>query len=102
MYQYDDGDGAATAWLVQGVALYVEHSAGYLDDSQRRHGGAYNAGGTTTGYFLVWLDSRYSDFVYELNQSMTPYDPYVWSPQVFADITGQTVDQLWTQYQASF
>ena len=102
MYQYDDGDGVATAWLVQGVANYVRHSAGYLDDGERRHGGTYDAGGTTTGFFLVWLDSRYSDFVYELNQSMTPYDPYVWSPQAFADITGQTVDQLWATYQASF
>jgi len=101
MYQYDDGDGVATAWLVQGVANYVRHEAGYLHDSERRAGGTYDAGGTTTGFFLVWLDARYPDFVYELNQSMTPYDPYVWSTQAFVDITGQKVDQLWAAYQAS-
>ncbi len=102
MYQYDDGDGVATAWLVQGVANYVRHSAGYLSDSERQHGGSYDAGGNITGFFLVWLEQQYPDFVYELNQSMTPYDPYVWSPQAFADITGRPVDQLWATYQASF
>lgn len=103
IYQNDDGDGATMAWLVQGVANYVRHAGGYLSDSERKAGGKYDAGGTTTGFFLVWLDSTYPDFVYGLNQSMTADDPFVWSPKAFQDITGRPVDELWTSYQkASF
>jgi Peptidase of plants and bacteria len=102
IYQFDDGDGAANGWLVQGVANFVRHAAGYLPDNQRMLGGKYDDGFTTTGFFFVWLDARYPDFVYELNASLNPNDDISWSTQVFADITGQSVDALWTSYQASF
>jgi hypothetical protein len=102
MYQSDDGDGITLGWLVEGVANYVRHSAGYLPDGERRKGGKYDDGNTTTGFFLVWLDEQYPDFVYELNQGMSPSDPVVWSPNAFQDITGRNVDQLWASYQASF
>ena len=102
MYQSDDGDGVTLSWLVGGIANYVRHSADFLPDSKRRKGGRYNAGGTTTAFFLVWLDAQYPDFVYELNQSMSPFDRVVWSPSAFQDITGRSVSQLWASYQASF
>jgi hypothetical protein len=101
IYQFDDGNGAANAWLVQGVANYVRHVAGYLPDNQRRAGGAYTDGGTTTGFFFVWLDQNYGDFVYELNLSLDPSDSVIWTTQSFADITGQSVDLLWANYQAT-
>ncbi len=101
IYQFDDGNGAANSWLVQGVADYVRHVAGYLSDSQRHAGGAYNDGGDTTGFFLVWLDQKYPDFVYELNASLNPSDSVTWTTQSFADITGQSVDLLWANYQAT-
>ena len=101
IYQFDDGNGAANAWLVEGVANYVRHVAGYLPDNQRRAGGAYNDGGTTTGFFFVWLDQKYADFVYELNLSLDPSDSITWTPGAFSDITGQSVDILWANYQAT-
>lgn len=102
MYQSDDGDGITLSWLVEGVANYVRHTAGYLPDGERHKGGKYDDGNTTTGFFLVWLDQRYPDFVYELNQGLSPSDPVVWSPSAFQDITGSSVAQLWASYQASF
>ncbi len=101
IYQFDDGNGAANSWLVQGVADYVRHVAGYLPDNLRHAGGAYNDGGATTGFFLAWLDTKYPDFVYELNLSLDPSDSITWTTQSFADITGQSVDLLWANYQAT-
>ena len=92
----------ANAWLVEGVADFVRHSAGFLPDTQRMAGGAYNDGSTTTAFFLIWLDAHYPDFVYELNLSLNPNDGVTWTPQAFLDITGQNVNDLWTAYQASF
>jgi hypothetical protein len=101
IYQFDGGDGTTNAWLVEGVADFVRHSAGLLPDDQRQAGGAYTDGFTTTAFFFVWLDAHYPDFVYELNSSLNPSNG-TWTPQAFKDITGQTVDDLWTAYQASF
>ncbi len=100
-YQFDGNDGFANSWLVAGVANYVRHVAGTLPDNQRKPGGAYDDGGVTTGFFLVWLDQRYPDFVYELNSSLDPNRGVKWTTQAFQDITGQTVDQLWAAYQSS-
>jgi hypothetical protein len=102
IYQFDDGDGTANAWLVEGVADFVRHSAGYLPDSQRMAGGKYNDGFETTGFFFVWLNASYTDFVYSLNASLNPNDMITWTPQAFNDITGKSVDDLWAAYQASF
>ena len=101
IYQFDDGNGTANAWLISGVANYVRHVAGYMTDSQRKPGGAYNDGGATTGFFFVWLDQKYPDFVYELNLSLDPNDNVAWTTKAFQDITGQSVAVLWADYQAT-
>ncbi|HEY4103101.1 MAG TPA: basic secretory protein-like protein [Polyangiaceae bacterium] len=101
IYQFDGGDGSTNGWLVQGVADFVRYSAGFLPADQRMPGGNYNDGFTTTGFFFVWLDQTYPDFVYELNQSLNPAVSTMWTPQSITDITGQTVDQLWANYQTS-
>jgi hypothetical protein len=102
IYQFDDGNGAANAWLVQGVANFVRHDAGLLHDADRHPGGNYNDGGNTSGFFFAWLDMKYPEFVVQLNQSLNPNDTVVWSEQAFADITGQPVATLWASYQATF
>jgi len=102
IYQFDGGDGTANSWLVEGVADYVRHAGGFLPDSQRMHGGKYNDGSVTSGFFFIWLDRQYPDFVYELNMSLDPATTTMWTTQAFTDITGQSVDELWTAYQKSF
>ena len=101
IYQYDDNNGTLNSWLVAGVANYVRHVGGYMPDDQRQAGGAYNDGGQTTGFFFVWLDQKYTDFVYELNLSLDPNDNMTFTTQAFQDITGQSVDMLWASYQAT-
>jgi len=102
IYQSDDGNGAALLWVVQGVGQYVRHSAGYVSDSARKAGGAYSDGGNTTGFFFIWIDGQYPDFIYALNQSLSPTDNVTWTTQAFTDITGQSVDKLWASYQKTF
>jgi hypothetical protein len=101
IYQFDGGDGTTNAWVVQGVADFVRYSAGFLPANQRMPGGNYNDGFTTTGFFFAWLDPIYPDFVYELNQSLNPAVTTMWTTQAFSDITGQTVDELWANYQTT-
>lgn len=50
--------------------------------------------------FYSWINSSVKPtFFYEFNQSMNPNDGIPWSENVFKDITGKTVDQLWNEYQ---
>jgi basic secretory peptidase family protein len=88
-------------WLIEGVGEWVRHEAGQGMSGRRRRGGSWTDGGSTTGYFINWIDNEYPDAAYLLNQSMNPYDNARWSEQVFVDITGQTVQALWNRYQAS-
>lgn len=102
IYQFDGGNGDANSWIVSGVADYVRYTGGFLPLSQRAKGGKYTDGGVTTGFFLLYLDQQYADFVYELNLSLNPATTTMWSTQSFMDITGKSADTLWTAYQKSF
>ena len=52
-------------------------------------------------YFLLYVDVKYPNFLYKLNLSLVAGDGKAWTPASFNDITGQTVDNLWTSYVAS-
>ena len=43
----------------------------------------------------------YPDVAYRLNMSMDERDGKRWSPDVFREITGTTVDELWDEYRAT-
>jgi hypothetical protein len=101
VFQRDDGNSAPILWLIQGVADYVRHRGGYLSLSQRRPGGSYTDGFSTTAFFLAWLDEQYPDFIYRLNLSLDPADGVTWSVQTFQDLTSKDVDTLWADYQAA-
>ena len=103
MYQHDDHDGdGVDGGLIEGIADFVRIEAGYTPTGAEPSGeGSWNEGYTHTGFFLVWVDDQYDDFVYALNLSMSSEDGKTWTLQSFVDITGKTVDQLWDEYRDS-
>jgi hypothetical protein len=98
LYQYNDAPGG----LIEGVADYVRIEAGLHSLNRRQRGGKWDDGYTTTGFFISWLDERYADFGYRLNLALTRMDSEPWSTDVFQDLTGKSLDTLWTEYQATF
>lgn len=97
VYQYNDGPG----WLVEGLADYVRYKSGNIPLSNRHRGGKYDDAYQTTGFFIAWLDERFPDFGYKLNQTLTRNDGAGWSTRAFQDLTGKDVDTLWREYQSS-
>jgi Peptidase of plants and bacteria/Ricin-type beta-trefoil lectin domain-like len=97
IYQYNDGPG----WLIEGMADYTRYQAGLIPISNRHKGGNYDGAYQTTGFFVAWLDQRYSGFGYALNQSLKSNDGKGWSTGVFQSLTGKSVETLWAEYQSS-
>lgn len=99
-YQYDDQpDSDPEIGLIEGIADSVRLGAGYISPGELGAGGRWDSGYKTSAFFLVWLDTRYPDFLYRFNQSFKP-DGEAWSPAAFQQITGESVDTLWSEYQA--
>lgn len=95
-YQYGQG---APGWLVEGIADWVRLSAGY-GNWMTSPNGNYTDGYQVTASFLHWIAGTYgADFVVELNARIGESG---YSDGFFVELTGKTVDQLWTEYQASF
>jgi hypothetical protein len=97
IYQYNDGPG----WLVEGMADYVRYEAGLIPIGNRHKGGNYDGAYQMTGFFVAWLDQKYAGFGYKLNQSMRSNDGQGWSTGVVQQLTGQSIESLWSQYQGS-
>ena len=99
VYQHHGGSGSRVkSAITEGVADAVRLSSGQLSPSRCAEGGPWDKGYFTTGCFLVWLDMRYDDFVYQFNQGLRP-DAQPWSQAEFVRITGRPVTELWTEYQ---
>lgn len=83
----------------QRCADYVRLKAGLSPPHWKRGGNRWDEGYQTTGYFLEWAENTYAGFsVKKLNEAMRDkkYQPDVWR-----ELTGQPVDDLWKVYKAS-
>jgi hypothetical protein len=100
-YELDDENPAAVRWVTEGIAAFVRYRAGYTAPSERVAGGGPMDDSKQTGFFFEWLDRKYPEAVYKLNQSLDPTDGVEWSEKVFEDITGKDLMTLWSEYQAS-
>jgi len=101
-YQYN-AKGTAPGGLIEGIADYVRLHAKLNPPHWKARGGdKWDAGYDTTGYFLDWIERRYGSSkgasVKKLNARM---DNVEWGEDVFHDLTGRTVGELWTIYCAS-
>lgn len=104
MYQHDDSDrDGVPLGIIEGIADFVRLHSGYpATHWSKDPGGAWDDGYTKTAYFLDWIEGTHPDFVHRLNLSMDERDNVQWTEQEFQNITGQNVDQLWSEYQSSF
>jgi len=97
-YQNNAGN-TAPIWLITGVADFVRLTAGYADPALRGPGGSWQDGYRTGAFFFDWLNEQYLDFVYLLNLDLAGTEAF--DENVFATLTGKTVDALWADYQAA-
>ncbi|GAA3911920.1 secretory protein [Chitinophaga oryziterrae] len=96
---YDPG------WLTEGIADYVRFVYGV--DNPGAHwtlpdfkaGQSYKQAYRVTARFLVWVEkNKRKDLVNKLDAAMRTktYTPAIWK-----DLTGESVDELWTEYAAN-
>jgi hypothetical protein len=105
MYQNDDkapGEGtyANLGNVIEGIADAVRIRAKLPPPGSMpsKSGSWDDQGYWKPAYFLLWVDDRYPDFLYRLNQSMAIGDGIAWTPDAFQVITGRSVDDLWSTY----
>ncbi|XP_076951331.1 uncharacterized protein LOC143624638 [Bidens hawaiensis] len=95
-----NGEGTTPRELVEGIADYTIlkkniFAPGFVPPGA---GDKWDVGYDTTARFLEYCDSLVPDFVAKLNKMMRKsYNPSYWS-----ELTGKTVDQLWTDYKAKY
>jgi hypothetical protein len=82
--------------FVEGMADAVRFKTGYFKITNRRRGGAWDAGYQTSGFFFAWLDDQYPPrFLIRLNAAQPK------NAMTFLTLTGKSVDTLWADYQAA-
>jgi len=95
-----NGNGQTPSGLIEGIADYVRLKANYAPSHwvKAGQGEKWDQGYDVTAHFLDYCDSLKSGFVAQLNQQMR--DGY--SDQLFVQLLGKTVDQLWQDYKAKY
>lgn len=102
LYQYDDNSYGDIGYMIEGFADAVRFENGYHDRYAMQPGGTWKDGYGTTGNFLRWIgEYKKPGFLREINASLDPFDGVDWTPDVFRQLTGEDVDTLWSEYQAS-
>ena len=93
-----NGHGTAPGGLIEGIADFVRLKAGLAPPQWKREpGDKWDAGYSTTGYFLEWIDKCFGDGkVREINQKLkVKYKEDEFWPNIF----GKQVDELWQEYK---
>ncbi|KAI8902296.1 hypothetical protein BC833DRAFT_573743 [Globomyces pollinis-pini] len=90
--------------LVEGIADYIRIRSGCIAPHwQRKKGGSWTNGYSTTGYFLEWIEDcppfACNNFVTKLNASL---ENSGWKDELFENLIGSRIDAAWDRYQNSF
>ncbi|TKV93170.1 hypothetical protein SEVIR_9G208300v4 [Setaria viridis] len=95
-----DGQGQASRGLIEGIADYIVYRAGYRPAYwvQQGQGERWDEGYSVTAMFLVYCDTLRPGFVALLNAKMR----YGYTDDLFAQILGKDVQQLWQDYKAMY
>jgi hypothetical protein len=89
-------------WLVEGVADYIrivhfepKARRPLLDPDKAKYTDAYK----TTAIFLEWVENKYDkETVKKLNRALREG---AYRPELFKEITGKSLDELWTEFADS-
>ncbi|KAF3794296.1 Basic secretory protease [Nymphaea thermarum] len=94
-----DGKGQAPGWVIEGVADYIRLKAGLAPAHWRKagEGNSWTDSYDITARFFDYCNGLKDGFVAELNGKMK--DGY--NDQLFADILGKPLKQLWSDYKAA-
>jgi hypothetical protein len=107
MYQHDDKpegkwSGLANYYEAGAEAVRIRYGfapAGCRPDD--KGGNWYDKSYCGGGWWWLWVDTKYPDFIYKLNVQMTGGDGKAWTPDMATPIAGVSLDDLWKQYQAA-
>jgi hypothetical protein len=107
MYQHDDkpeGKWSGLANYYEAGAEAVRIRYGFAPAGCRpgdKGGNWYDKSYCGGGWWWLWVDTKYPDFIYKLNLQMTGGDGKAWTPEMATPIAGVSLDDLWKQYQAA-
>ncbi|GLJ48769.1 hypothetical protein SUGI_1028440 [Cryptomeria japonica] len=95
-----DGQGKAPRGLIDGIADYVRLTAGLVPPYWNKPGSGdrWDQGDEVTAYFLQYCESVSSGFVANINAKMASG----WDLGFFNEVTGKSVDELWSDYKAKY
>ena len=96
------GDGAGPGWLTEGIADYVRHTLG-VDNAGAgwslpafKATQSYTNAYRVTARFLVWIEKHHrKGFVKKVDAALRLH---TYTPKIWAQLTGKTVDELWSEY----
>ena len=98
----DYGRGTGPGWLTEGIADYVRYKYGVNNEAGKwsltpyRETHNYNNSYRITARFLVWLENNQrKTIVDELDTAMRAH---TYTPEIWKDLTGKTLDELWLAY----
>ena len=92
------------SWLVEGIVDYarwkygINNAAGGWSLTNNASGQYYTDSYRITAQFLVWCEKRYPRIVNRLDSVLRNN---VYQANTWVQITGRTVDQLWSSYSSS-
>jgi len=95
-----NGNGNAPSGLIEGIADYVRLTAGFAPSHWVKPGSGdkWDQGYDVTAYFLQYCDTVASGFVAKMNSKLRDG----WDLGFFNDLTGKSVDELWSDYKAKY
>lgn len=95
-----NGQNNAPGGLIEGIADYVRLTAGLNPSHWVKPGSGdkWDQGYDVTAYFLQYCESVSSGFVANMNAKLKGG----WDLGFFNDLTGKSVDQLWSDYKAKY
>ena len=101
VYSYPNQPGDA-AWLMQGMADYARHTYGLKNDTwalpRLEQGDNFTDGGGVAARFLVWLEKNKSQSIVDALHDRLQRGTFTMDD--FRHITGQSVDELWVEYES--